>query len=82
MSLVGLTSPASSSSGKTSLESFNCKFHDEYLNENRFMSLDQAQAIIGNWRIDYMQARHHSSLGDLTPAEFKLQKIAKIGQNL
>ena len=46
------------------------------------MSLDQAQAIIGNWRIDYMQARHHSSLGDLTPAEFKLQEMAKTGQNL
>ena len=46
------------------------------------MSLDQAQAIIANWRIDYIQARPHNSRGDLTPAEFKLQKIAKIGQNL
>ncbi len=46
------------------------------------MSLDQARKIIEGWRIDYNQTRLHSSLGDLTPAEFKLQELSKIGHNL
>ncbi len=64
------------------MESFNGRFRDECLNENWFMSLDQARKIIENWRVDYNQSRLHSSLGDLTPAEFKLQELSKIGQNL
>jgi putative transposase len=60
------------------MESFNGKFRDECLNENWFMSLDQAQKIIEEWRTDYNQARPHSSLGDLTPAKFKLQEMAKM----
>ncbi len=64
------------------MESFNGKFRDECLNENWFMSLDHARKIIENWRIDYMEVRPHSALGDLAPAEFKLQKLSKIGQNL
>jgi len=64
------------------MESFNGRFRDECLNENWFMSLDQARKIIEDWRVDYNQARLHSSLGDMTPAEFKLQELSKIGQNL
>jgi len=64
------------------MESFNGKFRDECLNENWFMSLDQTRKIVEDWRVDYNQVRLHSSLGDLTPAEFKLQKLSKIGQNL
>jgi putative transposase len=64
------------------MESFNGRFRDECLNENWFMSLDQARKIIEDWRVDYNQSRLHSSLGDLTPAEFKLQELSKIGQNL
>ncbi len=55
------------------MESFNGKFRDECLNENWFMSLDHARKIIANWRIDYMQARPHSSLGNMTPNEFAKQ---------
>jgi len=64
------------------MESFNGKFRDECLNENWFMSLDQVRKIVEAWRVDYNQARPHSSLGDLTPAEFKLQEMSKNGQNL
>ncbi len=64
------------------MESFNGKFRDECLNENWFMSLDQVRKIVEAWRVDYNQTRPHSSLGDLTPAEFKLQELSKIGQNL
>lgn len=52
------------------VESFNGKFRDECLNEHWFVSLAQAQVIIGAWRCDYNEFRPHSSLGDLTPAEF------------
>ena len=52
------------------VESFNGKFRDECLNEHWFVSLAQAQAIIGAWRRDYNEFRPHSSLDDLTPAEF------------
>jgi hypothetical protein len=31
------------------------------------------QLIIGLWRVDYNQRRHHSSLGHLTPEEFVQQ---------
>jgi putative transposase len=63
------------------MESFNGRFRDECLNENWFMSLDQERKSIEDW-LDYNQSRLHSSPGDLTPAEFKLEELSKIGQNL
>jgi putative transposase len=56
------------------IESFNGRFRDECLNENWFMSLDHARRIIEAWRVDYNNARPHSSLGYLTPEEFIDQK--------
>lgn len=52
------------------IESFNGKFRDECLNEHWFTSLAQARAIVAAWRRDYNECRPHSSLDDLTPAEF------------
>ena len=52
------------------IESFNGKFRDECLNEHWFQSLADARSKIAAWRIDYNQNRPHSSLADLTPAEF------------
>lgn len=52
------------------IESFNGKLRDECLNETYFTSLSDAQLTIEAWRKDYNQTRPHSSLGDLTPAEF------------
>lgn len=52
------------------IESFNGRFREECLNENLFETLDDARRIIEAWRIDYNEERPHSSLGDLTPAEF------------
>lgn len=52
------------------VESFNGKFRDECLNENWFVSLDHARAVIATWRLDYNEVRPHSSLGKRTPAEF------------
>ena len=52
------------------IESFNGKFRDECLNENWFVSLDDARAKIEAYRIDYNEVRPHSSLDNLTPREF------------
>ncbi len=51
-------------------ESFNGRLRDECLNTNWFISLKQAREIIENWREDYNQVRPHSSLNNLTPAEY------------
>lgn len=52
------------------IESFNGTFRDECLNLHWFLSLDDAKQEIETWRVDYNEARPHSSLGRLTPAEF------------
>lgn len=55
------------------IESFNGKFRNECLNENWFLSLEDARRTIEEWRIDYNEIRPHSSLGGLTPKEFAAQ---------
>lgn len=52
------------------IESFNGKFRDECLNENWFVSLQDAKEKIETWRRDYNKNRPHSSLGNLSPEEF------------
>lgn len=52
------------------IESFNGKFRSECLSENWFVSLEDARRTIAEWKDDYNNERPHSSLGDLTPAEF------------
>ena len=54
------------------LESFNGKLRDECLNENWFRDLDEARSILEAWRIDFNTLRPHSSLGNLTPAEYAM----------
>jgi putative transposase len=51
------------------IESFNGKLRDECLNENWFLSLDDARAKIEAYRIDYNEVRSHSSLDNQTPKE-------------
>ena len=52
------------------IESFNGKFRDECLNDHYFHNLAHARAVIAAWRVDYNEARPHSSLGRRPPAEF------------
>jgi putative transposase len=52
------------------VESFNGSFRDECLNAHWFLSLGDAAEKIEAWRLEYNQYRPHSSLNDLTPAEF------------
>lgn len=56
------------------IESFNSRLRDECLNEQAFLSLAEARAIIDAWRDDYNFLRPHSSLGALTPMEFVAQQ--------
>jgi putative transposase len=51
-------------------ESFIGRLRDECLNENWFITLKDARAIIESWRVDYNEGRPHTSLGGLTPREF------------
>lgn len=53
------------------VESFNDKFRDECLNEHWFLSLYDARQKIETWRLEYNRERPHSSLGDMTPEEFR-----------
>ena len=52
-------------------ESFNGKLRDELLSREWFSSVREAQVVIEGWRQFYNTERPHSSLGYLTPLEFK-----------
>lgn len=51
-------------------ESFNGKFRDECLGMQWFKNRIDAKVAIEDWRRSYNQIRPHSSLGNLTPAEY------------
>lgn len=51
-------------------ESFNSRFRDEFLNVELFASLLEAEVLGEEHRYRYNHQRPHSSLGDLTSAEF------------
>lgn len=51
-------------------ESFNSRFRDEFLNVELFTSLLEAKVLGEEYRYKYNHQRPHSSLGDMTPAEF------------
>lgn len=59
------------------IESFNGRLRDECLNENWFLTLEHARGIIERWRVDYNTVRPHSSLGYLTPEEFRQKEMEK-----
>lgn len=52
-------------------ESFNGRLRDECLNVTEFKTIEETRQIIEFWRCDYNELRPHSSLGNLTPYEFK-----------
>ena len=57
-------------------ESFNGKLRDECLSLQWFRNHMDAKVGIEQWRRHYNEVRPHSSLGYLTPAEFKAQQRA------
>jgi len=52
------------------IESFNGRFRQECLNENWFLSLEDAEEKVESWRRHYNGERPHSALGNLSPREF------------
>jgi len=54
-------------------ESFNGKFRDECLSMEWFKNRIDAKIVIEDFRRQFNEVRPHSSLGQLTPAEFKRQ---------
>ena len=57
------------------VESFNGRLRQECLNENWFMSLEDARCKIEAWRIHYNQRRPHSALDWMTPSEFAEKSV-------
>lgn len=57
-------------------ESFNGTFRDEHLSLQWFRNRIEATVGIEQWRRHYNEVRPHSSLGYLTPAEFKATELA------
>jgi putative transposase len=64
------------------VESLNGTFREECLNEHWFLNLREARREIEAWRVDYNTVRPHSSLGNLTPAEFAEQQQADTSTEL
>lgn len=54
------------------VESFNASLRRECLSQHWFRSLEDAQTTLDLWKEDYNNNRPHSSLGKLTPVEYRL----------
>ncbi len=52
------------------IETFNAKVRAECLDQHWFESLEEAKQQLEAWRREYNEERPHSSLNNLTPAEF------------
>ena len=61
------------------IESFNGKLRDECLSQSWFLNLNDAKAEIEGWRTSYNESRPHSSLGNLSPAEYAADLLAWAG---
>jgi putative transposase len=55
-------------------EAFNGSLRRECLSQHHFMSVEDAQQILDAWRDEYNNDRPHSSLQDLSPAQFRARE--------
>ena len=58
--------------------SFIGRFRDECLDQHWFATLAEARAVIEAWRQAYNAERPHSSLGYLTPTEYRVASVQDI----
>jgi putative transposase len=56
------------------IEAFNGRFRQECLNENWFLSLEDAREKVEDWREEYNKRRPHGALDNLSPIEFTRSK--------
>jgi putative transposase len=56
------------------IEAFNGRLRAECLNENWFMSLEDARQKVDTWRTHSNEERPHIALGNLSPKEFAASK--------
>jgi putative transposase len=59
------------------IEAFNGRFRQECLNESWFLSLEDAQEKVEEWRQHYNRERPHGSLGNVPPVEFEGALMAR-----
>jgi len=52
------------------IEAFNGRLRQECLNENWFLSLEDAREKVEEWRLHYNKERPHGALGNLSPVQF------------
>jgi len=64
------------------VESFNGKLRDELLNREIFYSLQEAEVLIEQWRIEYNTIRPHSALGYRPPATQAVIELSNLFQPL
>lgn len=57
------------------VESLNGRFREECLNLHWFRSIEEARAIIDEWRYHYNHERPHSTLNYMTPVAFANRAI-------
>lgn len=60
------------------IEAFNARLRAECLNENWFLSLEDARDKVEAWRRYYNGERPHGALKNLAPEEFALEAIAAV----
>ena len=58
------------------IESFHSRFRDDLLDREIFHSVKESKILVEQWRLEYNHHRPHSSLDDMTPAEFAAGCIA------
>jgi putative transposase len=61
-------------------ESFNGRFRDECLNQEWFRNRLEARVVIEDYRREYNEERLHSSLGYLTPIEYRTRYEQNLNQ--
>ena len=59
------------------IERFNRTYRTEVLDLYLFSDLSEVREITNNWIIEYNEERPHSSLGMLTPREYRLNNRAE-----
>ena len=59
------------------VESFNGRARDELLNIEEFANVFEARVVVESWRTEYNTYRPHSSLGGLTPAEYRARWLTE-----